>query len=385
MIKASQFLDECKKKNFEFFSGTPCSYLKPFINAVIDDPEVNYYDAVNEGDAVALVNGAFLAGKKGVVMFQNSGFGNAVNSLTSLSYSFQIPCLVIVTHRGEPGGKADEPQHELMGQITKELLDTLKIKWDQFPEKEEDIEACLEKADQYMKEHNQPYALVMRHGAVEAQSLKTPKSDAPIGKREYSFSENITKKYAERATRTDALQVVLKNKQENDLVIATTGKTGRELYTLDDADNHLYMVGSMGCASPFALGMAMNLPNHRLIAIDGDAALLMRMGNLATVGKRKPTNLIHLCLDNESNDSTGGQSTISGDVAFAAIANAAGYDHIYSTDELDDLNKIFSELSDLKGAVFIHFRTQIGSPDDLGRPKIKPFEVKERMMNFISK
>ncbi|MBT4088393.1 MAG: phosphonopyruvate decarboxylase, partial [Deltaproteobacteria bacterium] len=126
MIKSDDFLDLCKHHQFDLFSGTPCSYLKPLINAVIDDPEIQYLSATNEGDAVAMVCGAYLNQRKGVVMFQNSGFGNAVNPLTSLSFPFRFPFIMIVTHRGQPGGPADEPQHELMGKVTEDLLDTLK-------------------------------------------------------------------------------------------------------------------------------------------------------------------------------------------------------------------------------------------------------------------
>lgn len=112
MINANKFLDECLALGFNFFTGTPCSYLKPFINYVIDHDEFHFVDAVNEGDAVAIAAGVTVAGKRSVVMFQNSGFGNAVNPLTSLTDTFRIPMMVIVTYRGEPGGHPDEPQHD---------------------------------------------------------------------------------------------------------------------------------------------------------------------------------------------------------------------------------------------------------------------------------
>ena len=134
MIEASSFINAAKAHGFGFYTGVPCSYLKPFINFVIDSDELRYIGAANEGDAVAIAAGADLAGQRSVTMFQNSGLGNAVNPLTSLTYSFQIPTLLIPTLRGEPGGPADEPQHELMGGITCNLLELLKIKWEPFPE-----------------------------------------------------------------------------------------------------------------------------------------------------------------------------------------------------------------------------------------------------------
>jgi len=116
-----------------FFTGTPCSYLKPFINYVIDHEAFNFVGATNEGDAIAMASGAVLAGGKSVVMFQNSGLGNAVNPLTSLAHTLQIPLLLIITLRGEPGGPPDEPQHQLMGPITLSMLDVMRIKWEYFP------------------------------------------------------------------------------------------------------------------------------------------------------------------------------------------------------------------------------------------------------------
>ena len=115
MIKASAFLEQCLERSFDFITGTPCSYLKPLINSAIDLKKIRFVDAVNEGDAVAIAAGATMAGQRCVVMFQNSGLGNAVNPLTSLAHIFRVPLLLIVTHRGEPGGKKDQPQHEFMG------------------------------------------------------------------------------------------------------------------------------------------------------------------------------------------------------------------------------------------------------------------------------
>jgi phosphonopyruvate decarboxylase len=383
MIPAQKFLDACQSYQFDFFSGTPCSYLKSLTNTVIDTPSLNYFAATNEGDAVAMACGAFLAGKQGVVMFQNSGLGNAVNALTSLCYPFRIPCLLIITHRGEPGGPPDEPQHELMGPVTTDLLEALKLEWEPFPESPKRIETVLQHADRYMAEHQLPYVLVMRHGTVEAQALREKKDGRPIGQRQFSFVENLTRPYSKRASRTEALQALLKNKSSRDVVIATTGKTGRELYTLEDAPNHLYMVGSMGSASALALGVALNAPERRVIAVDGDGALLMRMGNLASVGTFRPQHFLHLLLDNETHDSTGGQRSFSENTAFAPIAQACGYARIYSTDDLDDLEQLLSASAEETGPTFIHFRIKGGSPETLGRPKIKPFEVKNRLIQHL--
>ena len=99
-------------------------------------------------------------------------------------------------------------------------------------------------------------------------------------------------------------------------VIATTGKCGRELFTLYDRPQHLYQVGSMGCASAMALGVALNSKSP-VVVLDGDGSALMKLGNMATIGAYAPENFIHVILDNNAHDFTGGQPTSSQTVDFA--------------------------------------------------------------------
>lgn len=391
MIRAEEFLQECRKLGFDFFTGTPCSYLKSFINYVIDHKEFRFVDATNEGDAVAIAAGAALCGKRSVVMFQNSGLGNAVNPITSLNAIFQIPMLIITTLRGDPVGAADEPQHLLMGSITTELLDTMEVSWSYFPSESSEISSTLEKADQFMKNEGLPFALVMKKDAVNAYELQSSYPQEPHSFT-LSHTDNFSLPYEKRSTRNQALQVIRAAAKNQMPVIATTGKTGRELYELEDSENQFYMVGSMGCALPFGLGVALNYSQNPVCVIDGDGALLMRTGSMATVGAYAPKNLLHILLDNEAHDSTGGQSTVSHAVSFAAIAKAFNYKNVYSTDQLecfqDYLQTALVQQGRRKedregGPTFIHFKIRKGSPKELGRPKVTPLEVGLRFSKFL--
>lgn len=382
MIKANEFLDECINLGFNFFTGTPCSYLKPFINYVIDHDEFHFVDAVNEGDAIAIAAGVTVAGKRSVVMFQNSGFGNAVNPLTSLTDTFRIPMMVIVTYRGEPGGHPDEPQHELMGQILTDMLDSMRLKWAFFPNKSHLIKDSLKVANDYMLAENKPFVFVMKKEDVNPYELQKKREDKPF---EFSSSHKDSFKlaYNERSTRTDALKAIQTVADEKSVVIATTGKTGRELYELNDKENQLYMVGSMGCALAFGFGIAYVKPHLHIYIIDGDGALLMRTGSMATIGAYQQKNLTHILLDNEAHDSTGGQSTVSHNVSFAIVAKGFGYKHSVSTDSLKEFEEYLSSKKLREGPAFIHFKIKKGSPKTLGRPGVKPYQVKERLENFI--
>ncbi|VFM96378.1 MAG: phosphonopyruvate decarboxylase [Candidatus Kentron sp. G] len=125
MISAETFIHLAAERGFSLYTGVPCSYLKPLIDRVIADDRSHYVPAANEGDAVAIAAGAELGGMRGIAMMQNSGLGNAVNPLTSLTHTLRIPVLLIITLRGEPGGPEDEPQHELMGAITTAMLESM--------------------------------------------------------------------------------------------------------------------------------------------------------------------------------------------------------------------------------------------------------------------
>ncbi len=379
MIRAQAFIDELNRLGYDHWCGVPCSFFKSFINYVIDDPGLEYVGATNEGEAVATSLGAHLAGRRTVTMCQNSGFGNMVNPLTSLNYPFKVPTLLITTWRGEPGVK-DEPQHEQMGQITHRLLDTLEIPWRAFPQEENELRAVVEEAHETMERTRRPFALVMSKGTVEPYKLQSSERARPVDGEEKTLSRLDGEK---RMKRTEALKAVLAGLDGDEVIIATTGKTGRELYEIEDRDNQLYVVGGMGTASAIGFGIAQANPAQRVVVIDGDGAALMHMGNMATIGAYAPANLLHVLLDNEAHDSTGGQATVSPIVSFTRVAAATNYRHAIRADSGDDVTRAVQETRN--GPTLLHVKTQPGSPKELGRPKIKPHEVGDRLKAFMAK
>jgi phosphonopyruvate decarboxylase len=182
-------------------------------------------------------------------------------------------------------------------------------------------------------------------------------------------------------TRSAALAAVQRAVGAGDLVVATTGYTGRELYALDDRPNQLYMVGSMGCAVSLGLGLALAQPSRRVIVLDGDGAALMRLGALATVGYARPANLVHVVLDNAMHESTGGQATVSDSIDFRAIAGACGYPHLARPADTEALADVLSQGGD--GPVFVHMKIAPGVPEGLPRPDITPRDVAARFRRFV--
>ena len=314
MLDTKTFGREMQKLGFTFYTGVPCSYLKDLINYAIN--ECNYIGAANEGDAVAIAAGAFLGGQKSVVLMQNSGLANAVSPL---DHPFRLPVLGFVSLRGE-SGVPDEPQHELMGQITTQLLELMQVRWMYLSNELEEAKRQMVQASRHI-DGNEPFFFVVRHGTFETEALQ---------RQEPSFHQNrvkILKHTADQLpTRREVLSVINRLKDDKTVQFATTGKTGRELYEIEDSSNNLYMVGSLGCVSSLGLGLALTKNDLNVIVIDGDGSLLMRMGSLATNGAYSPPNMLHILLDNQAHDSTGGQSTVSHQVNFVDIAASCGYE-----------------------------------------------------------
>ncbi len=379
MINASSFIEHLRGLNYSQYAGVPCSFLKPFINYVISDPTLDYVGAASEGEAVGFTLGAWMAGRKTVTMCQNSGLGNMVNPLTSLNYPFRVPTLLITTWRGQPGVK-DEPQHEQMGRIMHQLLDAIEIPWLPFPATEAEIPGVMAQAEASMAERQRPFALVMSKDTVEPFKL-TQRPEIKLVKTKVQICPSAPP--AERLTRTEAIRVILESLTGKEAMIATTGMTGRELFTLADRPNHLYVVGGMGTASAIGFGIAHALPNQPVVVLDGDGAALMKLGSLATIGYYQPKNLLHVILDNESHDSTGGQQTSSPITRFAEIAAAANYQHAFAADRVADIRESIETLRAAKGPSLLHVKVKPGSPKDIGRPTVKPHEVKERFMEFL--
>lgn len=374
MIKAEDFIEEGLKRKFDFYTGVPCSYLKPFINYVIDSDAIDYVAAANEGDAIAIGAGASLSGRNSIVMFQNSGLGNAVNPITSLNQIFKIPSLIITTLRGDPEGPSDEPQHKLMGKITPEILDLMEIKWEFFPLDKKDLPNAFDRASEEMEKGNS-YALIMKKGSVQSHSLKSDLVTKKLNLIDDSFYQ------AKIGKRKDALEIIQNNSKEMDLLIATTGYTGRELYSIGDKPNQFYTVGSMGCASSLALGVAISSKKNRVITLDGDGALLMRMGALATIGYYRPKNFLHILLNNELHESTGGQSTVSHSIDFCKIAISCGYERVISARSLDHLKGIINDKTNV--LTFCLLNIEPGIEDKLPRPEIMPLDVAKRFKKKI--
>jgi len=342
----------------------------------------NYVGAAIETDALAMCAGAWLAGKKTAVFCQNSGLGNLISPLSSLNEPFAIPTLLVIGWRGKPG-ETDEPQHRLMGETTRQILAAMNVVSFELPTMASEASHILDEAFSLMERSGKPVALL-----VSPETFKTvgtvirPKvrTAVTIG---HKTVVNDVKTGADYPSRYDVLKALSAQLPENTAVIATTGKCGRELYSIDDKAQHFYMVGSMGSASAIGLGAALNT-TRTVVVLDGDGAALMRLGTMATIGRVGPSNLIHIILDNQAHDSTGGQPTGSEAINFSAVASACGYASATSCDDISTaVDALEKHLPD-SGPHLLHIRINTGSLAGLSRPAIQPHEVARRFQTFLN-
>ena len=369
MIETSKFVERLNELGVGFFTGVPDSLLKSFCAYVTDNCGEKHVIAANEGGAVGLAAGHYLAtGKPALVYMQNSGQGNAVNPLCSLADPdvYSIPMVLLVGWRGEPGVK-DEPQHVKQGKVTVSLFETLGIPTEILPD---DEFAALELTRQMVekaKSESRPVALIVRKGLFAEYKLQDKKPDISALPRE------------------QAIEGILKSLPEDAVVVSTTGMISREVYETrerlgQDHSRDFLTVGSMGHAVMIALGIARSQPNRRVFCLDGDGASIMQMGNMAIAGQSGCANLTHIVLNNAAHDSVGGQPTVGGAIGLSAIAASCGYDVTSSASNLHALHVLHGSTK----PKFIEIKVAKGARKDLGRPKEPPQVNKALYMKTLS-
>lgn len=356
MIEGTEAVRAFEQAGVRLFIGVPDSLMKDFCAALrsLKHPS-EHLVAANEGGAVATAAGHYLAtGRPAVVYMQNSGLGNAVNPLSSLASRrvYGIPMVLLIGWRGQPG-VSDEPQHEHQGSITMEQLELLDIPVAVLGP-DDSAEFVLDASVSRSLEQNRPVAIVVRKGTFTAPNEETT--------------------LVSGFRRMEALKVIVETLPDETAYVATTGYTARELALLrsergETWDRDLLMVGSMGHASAFALGIAKAAPDRVVCCLDGDGAVAMHMGSMALIGLEQPANLIHLVLNNGMHESVGGQPSALRSVDLVALAKSVGYQLATKARDADELgSELQAVLMESKGPALIDVRIVSGTVEDLPRP-----------------
>lgn len=371
MADAKELVDSLCSHGAHFFTGVPDSLLSKFSACLMQQKEVDHLIAVNEGSAVGLAIGNYLStGVPSVIYMQNSGLGNVVNPITSLAdpQVYAVPMFLVIGWRGEPGVH-DEPQHVKQGQITLKQLEVLDIPYCILSE-DTAIPEMVEKLWKQMIKRSGPVAIVVRKGAISGDwSIEAPKNS-------YSMR------------REQAIEQLISTLPKNSFFVATTGKTGRELFELrekyQESQRDFLTVGGMGHASSIALAVARQHPHRLTVCLDGDGAFLMHLGAASTIATQQPKCFLHVLLNNGAHESVGGQPTIGFEIDYEKLSLALGYKHYFYAESTEDLQSILKNIDfENLGATFLEIRLAQGSRKDLGRPKKTPIENKNSVMEFL--
>ena len=374
MLSPKIFIESLAAKGIDFFTGVPDSLLKnvcAFISDTLDDR--HNIIAANEGGAIGLAAGHYLAtGHIPCVYMQNSGEGNAINPLASLTDKdvYGIPVLLVIGWRGEPGVH-DEPQHVKQGKVTLPLLDAMGIRHEILSQDETEFRGQLDEAVRHMSGTGESFAFIVRKNTFAPYTLKRHEVN------EYSLS------------REEAIQTVAGAIGPKDIIVSTTGMISRELFEYRTArgqghERDFLTVGSMGHASQIALGIAMEKTDRRIWCFDGDGAALMHLGSMAIIADKAPVNFAHVIFNNGAHDSVGGQPTVGLKVSLTGIAKAAGYKEVISVTTSEELDSAIETLKKRQGPVLLEIRVHRGNRKDLGRPTTTPAQNKDALMDFLS-
>ena len=370
MINVKEFVDYLSSINIDFFTGVPDSQLSSFADYV--EKNCDNIIAANEGNALAIASGYNLStGNYPLVYLQNSGLGNIVNPVTSLTHSevYSIPVVYLIGWRGQPGVH-DEPQHIKQGAITLDLLDLLDIEHTVITKESEFNELKETFENNFIEKLNdgKSVAIVVSKGAFEDYKIKKENNNT--------------------LTREESIQTIVDYLSDDDIVISTTGKSSRELFEYREElkqghGNDFLTVGSMGHSSSIALGVALNNSNKKIFCFDGDGAILMHMGSLALIGSMKPNNFYHVMFNNSAHESVGGLPTIMSDICIDEIVLACGYKEVYNASSSDELKSILPQFIEDNGPVFLNIDVNLESRKDLGRPTTTPIENKNEFMKKL--
>ncbi|MBQ9040124.1 MAG: phosphonopyruvate decarboxylase [Clostridia bacterium] len=351
MLDQEKVFDCLARHGVSYFAGVPDSYLNGFCNYALAHCGDRNVITANEGNAVALAAGHYLATREiPLVYMQNSGEGNAINPLASLVDKdvYAVPMILLIGWRGQGNTEPNHPQHWRQGEITASVLDIMHIPYSILTDDNEAFARAVDKAVTYCREARGVYAFIAPKG-VMADPDKPNNVDAA-----YPMS------------REEAIEVILDHMPENTIYSATTGRATRELFFLrqkrgETKARDFLNVGSMGHASSVALGIALARPDRPVVALDGDSAAMMHMGAMTMVSKVKAPNFLHVVLNNGAHESVGGQPSAGHLVDFTKIAQACGYATVGKAVETEgELTEAIEQLKNCPKAAFIDCRIHKG-------------------------
>ena len=355
MIEVKKLVKVLDDSKINFFSGVPDSVLKKFSNVI--NNKKNHFIAVNEGSAVAMGIGYHLSTKKiPCAYFQNSGLGNAINPLVSIAHNkvYSIPILLMIGWRGSPRLNNDEPQHNVKGKITLQILKLLKIK-NLILRNNQDVKK-IKNLINYSKKNNKPVACLIEKDTLFDNKKNTSKTNR------YSID------------RFNFIEEFLLKIEKKSKIVATTGFTSRELYQIRkykkllNKGKDFYMVGGMGHSAMVSSTIS-KFFNGKSYCLDGDGSFLMHLGSMFTAANIASSKFKYILLNNNVHESVGGQITTAAGINFKDLSHSLGYKSYLKIKSKKEIKILLKKFIKLNGPCLLEVQIKSGTLKRLSIPK----------------
>jgi sulfopyruvate decarboxylase subunit beta len=146
--------------------------------------------------------------------------------------------------------------------------------------------------------------------------------------------------------RIECLRAVYSQLEEC-VVVTIMGAVAVELQSIGHRANFFYLQHAMGLASSMGLGLALSLPQQKIVVLDGDGSLLMNLGTLSTMARSGVANLVHVVFDNQSYLSAGNSPTATAKGAdLEGVARASGIPRTVAVRSVDEFRAAFQSALD---------------------------------------
>lgn len=147
-----------KDAGINFIVSVPCVNLSKLLNLVEEDPEIQHVPVTREEEGIGICAGAYMAGAKTAILMQNSGLGNCINALKSLTELYEFPLIMIMSHRGTEGeGICGQVP---MGKSTTKILEAMEFNYYK-PETKEEAYECVKKSWTQSEEEGKAVSILL--------------------------------------------------------------------------------------------------------------------------------------------------------------------------------------------------------------------------------
>ncbi|MFX0168060.1 MAG: sulfopyruvate decarboxylase subunit alpha [Candidatus Hodarchaeota archaeon] len=373
MNVSEEIIAKLKTADIDFFATYPCAKIQSLL--MLTHSHFQSLGVTKEEEGVGICAGAALAGAKPAMLIQSTGLGNMINALCSLTLTYRLPLLIMVSWRGvyQEIIPAQTPLGQSLPKILKAIGATFYV-----IEKRSNL-TRLDKAIKETYSRNSLQVVLFSPQLWE-------KEEFPDVRQENFLSTNSAPNLApvsveRKLTRYEILQS-LAPFLEKKVVISNIGYPSRELYQVKPQPSNFYMLGSLGLASAIGLGGSV-FTKREVVVIDGDGSLLSNLGVLASIAQLAPPNLTIVAIDNSAHGSTGNQTTpTAGTVDLGLTAKGLGIEKVFRFSDRKELEALPSVIGE--GPTFLHVIARAGNAKVPPIP-LSPTVIKQIFMEELQK